>query len=30
MSIVVIGACGVDGYFGGKLEKAGFNVTFVY
>lgn len=29
MNIVVIGAGGVGGYFGGKLSKAGFNVTFI-
>lgn len=29
MNIVVIGAGGVGGYFGGKLAKAGFQVTFV-
>jgi 2-dehydropantoate 2-reductase len=29
MNIVVIGAGGVGGYFGGKLALAGFNVTFV-
>mgnify|MGYP003634020819 CR=1 FL=1 len=29
MNIVVIGAGGVGGYFGGKLSKAGFDVTFV-
>ena len=29
MNIVVIGAGGVGGYFGGKLAQAGFNVTFV-
>lgn len=29
MNIVVIGAGGVGGYFGGKLAKAGFDVTFV-
>ncbi|MCF7559863.1 2-dehydropantoate 2-reductase [Sabulilitoribacter multivorans] len=29
MNIVVIGAGGVGGYFGGKLAKAGFNVTFI-
>ena len=29
MNIVVIGAGGVGGYFGGKLTQAGFNVTFV-
>jgi 2-dehydropantoate 2-reductase len=29
MNIVVFGAGGVGGYFGGKLAKAGFNVTFI-
>jgi len=29
MNIVVIGAGGVGGYFGGKLAKAGFDVTFL-
>jgi len=29
MNIVVVGAGGVGGYFGGKLAQAGFNVTFV-
>ncbi len=29
MNIVVVGAGGVGGFFGGKLAKAGFNVTFV-
>jgi 2-dehydropantoate 2-reductase len=29
MNIVVIGAGGVGGYYGGKLAQAGFNVTFV-
>ena len=29
MNIVVIGAGGVGGYFGGKLAKANFDVTFV-
>jgi 2-dehydropantoate 2-reductase len=29
MNIVVIGAGGVGGYFGGKLSNAGFDVTFV-
>ncbi|WP_445957518.1 ketopantoate reductase family protein [Yeosuana sp.] len=29
MNIVVIGAGGIGGYFGGKLAKAGFDVTFV-
>lgn len=29
MKIVVIGAGGVGGYFGGKLVQAGFDVTFV-
>ena len=29
MNIVVIGAGGVGGYFGGKLAKAGNNVTFI-
>ncbi len=29
MNIVVIGAGGVGGYFGGKLAQAGFDVTFV-
>jgi 2-dehydropantoate 2-reductase len=29
MNIVVIGAGGVGGYFGGKLAQAGFNVIFV-
>ena len=29
MNIVVIGAAGVGGYFGGKLAKAGFDVTFI-
>ena len=29
MNIVVIGAGGIGGYFGGKIAKAGFNVTFV-
>lgn len=29
MNIVVVGAGGVGGYFGGKLAKAGFDVTFV-
>jgi len=29
MNIVVIGAGGVGGYFGGKISKAGYNVTFV-
>ncbi len=29
MNIVVVGAGGVGGYFGGKLTQAGFNVTFV-
>lgn len=29
MNIVVVGAGGVGGYFGGMLSKAGFNVTFL-
>ena len=29
MNIVVIGAGGVGGYFGAKLAKAGFDVTFI-
>ncbi|MDH5413395.1 MAG: 2-dehydropantoate 2-reductase [Flavobacteriaceae bacterium] len=29
MKIVIIGAGGVGGYFGGKLAQAGFDVTFV-
>lgn len=29
MNIVVIGAGGVGGYFGGKLSQAGFDVTFI-
>lgn len=29
MNIVVIGAGAVGGYFGGKLAKAGFDVTFI-
>ena len=29
MNIVVIGAGGVGGYFGGKLAKVGFDVTFI-
>jgi len=29
MNIVVFGAGGVGGYFGGKLSKAGFDITFV-
>ena len=29
MKIVVVGAGGVGGYFGGKLAKAGFDVTFI-
>ena len=29
MNIVVIGAGGVGGFFGGKLSHAGFNVTFI-
>ena len=29
MNIVVIGAGGVGGYFGGKLAKSGLNVTFI-
>jgi 2-dehydropantoate 2-reductase len=29
MKIVVFGAGGVGGYFGGKLAKAGFDVTFI-
>jgi len=29
MNIVVVGAGGVGGYFGGKLAQVGFNVTFV-
>ena len=29
MNIVVFGAGGVGGYFGGKLAKAGFEVTFI-
>jgi len=29
MKIVVFGAGGVGGYFGGKLAKAGFEVTFI-
>ena len=29
MNIVVIGAGGVGGYFGGKLAQAGFDVTFI-
>lgn len=29
MKIAIIGAGGVGGYFGGKLAKAGFDVTFV-
>ena len=29
MKIVIIGAGGVGGYFGGKLAKTGFDVTFV-
>lgn len=29
MNIVVFGAGGIGGYFGGKLEKAGYKITFV-
>jgi len=29
MKIVVVGAGGVGGYFGGKLAKVGFDVTFI-
>jgi len=29
MNIIVIGAGGVGGFFGGKLAQAGFNVTFI-
>lgn len=29
MKIVVVGAGGVGGYFGGKLAQAGFDVTFI-
>ena len=29
MNIVVIGAGGVGGYFGGKLAQAGLDITFV-
>ena len=29
MKIVVIGAGGVGGYFGGKIAKAGYDVTFI-
>ena len=29
MNIVVYGAGGVGGYFGGKLAEAGFNVSFI-
>ncbi len=29
MRIVVVGAGGVGGYFGGKLARAGFDVTFI-
>jgi len=29
MKIVIIGAGGVGGYFGGKLALAGFDVTFI-
>ena len=29
MNIVVIGAGGVGGFFGGKIAKAGFDVTFI-
>jgi len=29
MNIVVFGAGGVGGYFGGKLAQAGYNVTFI-
>lgn len=29
MNIVVVGAGGVGGYFGGMIAKAGFNVTFM-
>jgi len=29
MNIVVVGAGGVGGYFGGKLAQAGYNVTFL-
>jgi len=29
MNIVVVGAGGVGGYFGGKLAQAGFDVTFI-
>lgn len=29
MKIAIIGCGGVGGYFGGKLAKAGFDVTFL-
>ena len=29
MKIAIVGSGGVGGYFGGKLAKAGFDVTFV-
>lgn len=29
MNIVVIGAGGIGGYFGGKIAKAGYDVTFI-
>ncbi len=29
MNIVVIGAGGIGGYFGGRIAKAGYNVTFI-
>jgi 2-dehydropantoate 2-reductase len=29
MKIAIIGTGGVGGYFGGKMDKAGFDVTFV-
>ena len=29
MNIVVIGAGGIGGYFGGRIAKAGFDVTFI-
>jgi 2-dehydropantoate 2-reductase len=29
MNIVIVGAGGVGGYFGAKIAKAGFDVTFI-
>ena len=29
MKIAIIGTGGVGGYFGGKIAKAGFDVTFL-